>query len=59
MDALVVLPWKSNMRQMVYHSLCNEIEHCARNAGMGNCSNKITAHPDQDNIQYCTRVDGK
>jgi len=59
MDALAVLPWKSHMRQMAYHSLCNEIEQYPRNAGMGNCSNTINAHLNQDNIQYCTCEDGK
>jgi hypothetical protein len=52
--ALVVLPWKSHMRQMACHSLCNEIEQYPRNAGMGNSSNTITAYRNQDNIHYCT-----
>jgi hypothetical protein len=38
--ALVVLPWKSHMRQVAYHSLRNTIALCPRNAGIGNCSNK-------------------
>jgi len=58
MDALVVLPWKLHMQQLAYHSLRNT-EQYPHNAGMGNCSNKITAHPNQGNIQYCMCVDGK